>query len=307
MKVCAVNFWQGFSLEYGLIKLLLNHAIGSFEVVSSEKEADIVLTSVFPSYPRIRKNLNLKWPAFPEKTIGVIWENERPNYKKYRFSISSDFDSYGGRNYRVPVWYMQLKWPNITRDMPHAGKDAWQTFEPLVEIDSLLHSRDVPGAPDRERFCCFVAKNEELHRKFAIERLSTIAPVDLYGPITGKPAQISKYVLLKDYRFNVCFENSTFPGYYTEKLLQSWVGGCIPLYYSDSWFHMDFNPEAAINRIHFSTLDEFVGHVAAIHSSRNDMANLYAQPLLTKRPTLDGAITFLKNACAEIVGAGRRI
>jgi len=306
VKVCAVHFWPGFSLEHGFVRLLLDHALDSFQIVDSEKEADIVLTSIFPSYPRIRKNLHLKWPAFPQKSIGVVWENERPDYSKYKFSLSSDFDSYGGRNCRVPLWYMQLQWPGMKPDLPPPGSKAWSLFEPLVDVESLLHPRDSSTVPDRERFCCFVAKNAERHRMFAIDCLNAVAPVDLYGPISGKTARMSKYEILKDYRFNLCFENSSFPGYYTEKLLQAWVGGCVPLYFSDPWFHIDFNPRAAINRIDFATVGDFAGHVASINSSRNAMKDLYDQPLLTKRPSLDGAIKFLKDACADILTANRK-
>jgi alpha(1,3/1,4) fucosyltransferase len=300
MKVYAINFWPGFSLEYGFVKHLLDVSLGGFEIAENEREADVVLTSVFPSYPRLRKLLKLQWPTYPEKTIGVIWENERPNYKRYRYSISSDFDSYGGRNCRVPLWYMQLQWPDMSRDLPRSGKIAWSSFEPLTEIEPLLHSRAEPGALAREKFCCFVAKNPEPHRTLTIERLSTIEKVELFGPISGKPAQISKYEILADFKFNLCFENSAFPGYYTEKLLQSWAGGCIPLYYSDPWFNIDFNPKAAINRIHFSTIDDFVAHVKSVYSSKEALRETYAQPLLHKRPSLDEAALFLKKACLDI-------
>jgi hypothetical protein len=307
-RICAVNFWPGFSLETGLVKYLFDRALESFAVVASEKEADIVLTSVFPKHARLYRYIPVpqKWPLFPEKTIGIVWENQRPNYRKYRFSLSSDFDSYGGRNCRVPLWYMQLNWPGIVSNQTPADGRTLHGFEPLVEIDSLLEPRSSPNVADKELFCCMIASNPEPHRMLCVERLSTIERVDLFGPIAGTPYRASKYDLLSRYRFNLCFENSIFPGYYTEKLLQAWVGGCLPLYYSDGWFKFDFNQKALVNRIAFRSIDEFVVHVASLHASRVAMNEIFAQPLLTKRPTLDDAIAFLARSCAEIMNRPSR-
>jgi alpha(1,3/1,4) fucosyltransferase len=299
INVCAAHFWPGFSLQVGFVRYLLNQALGPFVVVASETEADIVVSSIFPKRPRMRKMLGVTWPRHPEKTISFIWENQRPDYERCRFSISSDFDSYGGRNFRVPLWYMQLQWPGLERDQPASGSQAWSSFEPLVRIESLLASR--PISTDRPGFCCFVAANREPHRMFAVERLSTIESVDLFGPIAGKPFQGSKYQILSQYRFNLCFENSTFPGYYTEKLLQSWVGGCVPLYYSDKWFVRDFNPRAAINRNDFASLEQFVEYVAAVNASPSKFDELLSAPLLVERPTIDPAVNFLREACETIL------
>ena len=146
----------------------------------------------------------------------------------------------------------------------------------------------------------------ELHRLLCAERLSDISRVDRFGAIAGKPVRRSKNEILAPYRFNLCFENSIFPGYYTEKLLQAWVAGCIPLYYSDRWCSLDFNPKAMINRMDFSSVDEFVQHVASINASPEAMKELYDQPLLTKRPTLDPAIRFLRQAGETIMNASSR-
>jgi hypothetical protein len=146
-----------------------------------------------------------------------------------------------------------------------------------------------------------IASNPEAHRMLCVEQLSTIKRVDLFGPIAGKAFRASKYEILSRYRFNLCFENSIFPGYYTEKVLHAWVGGCVPLYYSDGWFSVDFNPKSVINRIGYTTIEEFVSAVASLNVSRAEMVEICEQPLLTKRPTLDGAIAFLRGACAEIL------
>jgi len=41
----------------------------------------------------------------------------------------------------------------------------------------------------------------------------------------------AKMVFIKNYLFNLCPENDIFSGYVTEKLMQSCVAGCIPIYW----------------------------------------------------------------------------
>jgi hypothetical protein len=305
VRICAVNFWDGFTLESGFLKYLFDQALGSFQVVLTQEEADIVLTT--PVQPRRRRWYRPRptgWISHPDKTIAVIRENQRPKYRWYRYSMSSDFDTYGGRNCRVPNWYTQLKWPGLTPDRRFRKPGDPHGFEPFVDIDSLLQPRSVTAA-DRELFCCFVCSNPEPYRIFCAERLSCIGRIDFFGKIAGKALEVSKYEILSRYRFNLCFENSIFPGYYTEKLLHAWVGGCIPLYYSDPWYAIDFNPKAALNKIHYRTVDEFVNKVAEIDASRDAMLEFSEQPLLLTRPSLDEAIEFLRKTCAEIMSGSR--
>src|SRR5262245_51370319 len=71
--------------------------------------------------------------------------------------------------------------------------------------------------------------------------------------IVGAPLKRSKLEIFPRYRFNVCFENAMFPGYYTEKILHAWAGGCVPLYFADRFACRDFNPAAMVNRADFAT------------------------------------------------------
>jgi len=40
----------------------------------------------------------------------------------------------------------------------------------------------------------------------------------------------SKHVVMKQYKFAICYENAVFPGYVTEKILDALSAGCIPVY-----------------------------------------------------------------------------
>jgi hypothetical protein len=293
LAICAVNFWPSFSLAKGFWNFVLTESFGRFRLADEAADADIVLTSVFPH----------EKAQFPEKTIAVIWENIRPNYEFYRFSISSDFDGYQGRNCRVPNWYEELAWNESFCGPKAAFEGAIQGHghEERVEIARLMAPGEIEPVV-RPKFCCLVTSYREPYRALAAEALSQIGPVDIFGNVTGAPLLQSKYEALRDYRFNLCFENSIFPGYYTEKALQAWAAGCIPLYFSDPYFGADFNPKAMINRIGFRTLAEFVEAVRRVNDSPGLMAQFRREPLLTSRPSLDPVIAFLRGAGKAITG-----
>lgn len=40
-----------------------------------------------------------------------------------------------------------------------------------------------------------------------------------------------KILTLSNYKFSLCFENCTFPGYVTEKIFDCFFAGCIPIYW----------------------------------------------------------------------------
>jgi hypothetical protein len=46
----------------------------------------------------------------------------------------------------------------------------------------------------------------------------------------GELPALEKVATLSNYRFALCFENTAFPGYVTEKIFDCFVAGCIPIY-----------------------------------------------------------------------------
>ena len=57
----------------------------------------------------------------------------------------------------------------------------------------------------------------------------------------------SKEDILKQYRFNICLENTCFPHYVTEKIWESIRWGCLPIYYSNSTIYQTFTRTSFID------------------------------------------------------------
>jgi hypothetical protein len=70
--------------------------------------------------------------------------------------------------------------------------------------------------------------------------------LDLYG--RGRPNELlSKIDGLKDYCFSISMENSTYNNCYTEKIMDCFAVGTIPIYYGPEVVYKHFNPEGIIN------------------------------------------------------------
>lgn len=96
----------------------------------------------------------------------------------------------------------------------------------------------------------FINRELYLDRLEAIRYFSKSPKFDLYGygwdrPVPHIKSEIyseairrsyrgtvtDKFEVLKRYKFSICFENSIFGGYITEKILDSIFAGCVPVYW----------------------------------------------------------------------------
>jgi hypothetical protein len=124
-----------------------------------------------------------------------------------------------------------------------------------------------------------------------------------YGNLFGNPLQRSKFDVFGHFRFCLCPENSIYPGYHTEKVVDAWYGGCLPLYNGDRMLARDFNPCALVNYQDYLDTERFVDHVRRLEIDRGAYDAVHSQPLLSQRPSLDPLVAFLRGAVAQIRGS----
>ena len=78
--------------------------------------------------------------------------------------------------------------------------------------------------------------------------------IDLFGTGTGKKLEM-KSEALNDYCFSIEVENSFLPNYFTEKLLDCFATGTIPIYWGCPNLADHFNPEGVLQ---FTTVAELI-------------------------------------------------
>lgn len=106
----------------------------------------------------------------------------------------------------------------------------------------------------KTRFCAFVFSNSVFYREAFCRALSCYKPVDAPGrslnnmsgidPVSGPyDWQKTKVEFLRNYKFVIAFENSSRPGYNTEKLTHPVQANCLPIYWGDPEIVRVYNPK----------------------------------------------------------------
>ena len=174
-------------------------------------------------------------------------ENIRPDFRFCDFALSFVYNN-NKNHFRLPLYSVYFTNQNLTK-----RRDA----------KALLHKKI--------GFCSFVVSNakeseERINFFHELSKYKEIASGGKYannvgGPIENKRDFISKYL------FNIAFENSSYPGYTTEKIAEPWVEGCIPIYWGDPEIARDINPDCFINMHNFNSFDSAITYIKEVDAS----------------------------------------
>lgn len=111
----------------------------------------------------------------------------------------------------------------------------------------LAKSLPLPESLAARSFCNFVYTNGRPQERIAFFRaLSAYKRVDSGGGLLNNIGRKvdDKISFLRQYKFTIAFENSSYPGYTTEKLVQPMVACSLPIYWGNPRVGDDFNRES---------------------------------------------------------------
>ena len=280
-KICVVNFWDG-AFDGDFFDFFFRVCLGDIDYTSDPHSADLIVTSVFGNVG-----------TDPSKTIAFIGENVRPSFTNYSYSLSFDWDNYGGRNYRLPLWYARLAWDGFEQK-PRRDNMHNHGYEQLIPIKQLTQPRKL-DISSKDKFCALIANNPEGLRINLYNSISKYKQVDGYGNMFNNPLRKSKFAILPEYKFCLCPENSVYDGYVTEKLIDAYAGLTVPIYSGTMSVDCDFNEFAFLNYMNQKKMTSFVNDIKAHDESAIKYQAIYEQPLLKQEPKLDGAIQFVRS------------
>jgi hypothetical protein len=283
MKISFADFWDGFDYNNNFFRDLILSIDNSYSFIPFSNDTDILIYSCFgKSHNKVSSKV---------KKIFYTGENLRPNYNDCQYSLTFDFDSYNGKNIRLPLWVLQIDWFNkINYTNP-------QYVIPLEYIKANPLTRK-----NKDKFCCIVFNSRSPHRLEIIEKLGKHKKVDCYGKPFGNwfYGEDNKLKTISDYKFNICFENSISPGYYTEKMIHAKTAGCLPLYWADNNCHKDFNPRSFLNLYDFGNLDDFIEKIIYLDQNDSEYKRITSEYLFAnKEPTLDNLKIQLRNILCQ--------
>jgi hypothetical protein len=289
-------FWQDFIPNRNFLVDFLESEGYKVEIITDRKaKVDVEFVSVFPPFKRKVNEKIQRWKKreaigfddvaekyslekYPDtsnfdKRIWLTGENLRPPLmQNYDSFLSYDQDSFGGRNAYLPIWYF---------DVDFFGRGVHNRAGPNINVNQLTSSRNVNEL--KENFAVSFIGNPHPIRMEAIRTFQEIKEVKLYGSAVKRPVA-TKIELAKNSIFSFCFENDLYPGYVTEKIIEAFACGNIPLYWGLFGGDSDFNKESYLNLSDFKTLHHYRDYILALKQS--DLLAIANEPLLIRKPDL---------------------
>lgn len=171
-----------------------------------------------------------------------------------------------------------FKWPQPNRGVLDMYWSAVERKNRIV----VINGNHIPRSFNAELYSTRIS---------AMARLARLDTVDLYGHGWDKwwshrsmwppywvnyralmsiyrGACASKYEVLSQYRFSLCFENMTMTGYVTEKIFDCLYAGCVPLYLGAKNIEELIPSEAYVDCRQFSSWEALNGYVMAMSPSQ---------------------------------------
>ena len=139
---------------------------------------------------------------------------------------------------------------------PRYMRIQWHGFNPDVLIKKDL---DVDRIISRKtKFCNFIYGNKVSYRERFYKELSRYKHIDAPGKSMNNMPSIDtvqsdrnlwerKRKFLSEYKFTIAFENYSYPGYNTEKLLDPMMTQSLPIYFGNPNIDKHFNSKSFVN------------------------------------------------------------
>jgi len=262
LKVALVDFWPEIEHENIFLPILEKH----FDVQVTRINPDIVIHSIFG---RMQET-----PKYKCKKILFLGENWRPEQFGSDYSIS--FDPHTDKNFRLPLWQFYL------------------LLRP--ELQTLVFDKK-PKHEKFDRFCSFTVSNPgNFMRNSFFGQLSQQGPgkVFSYGRYMTNDLSLqkesqgtywrdAKYNFFKNnrHKYSIAFENNSYPYYCTEKLMDAFLAGSIPLYWGDPKIKEDWNSDAFIN-VGKIGADPTIKNIRDMETNDSLFYKIYNEPIFTE-------------------------
>ena len=214
-----------------------------FQLLSKRFELELVDKPDFLIYSCFGKEF-LKY-----KCVRIFYtgENVRSNFNECDYAFSFDYPV-TEKNYRLPLYRLYLK-----------------VFEKLrsskinVDINSIIN--------EKRKFCNFLYSNPRAQERIEFfHKLQGYKQVDSGGRLMNNVGFFieDKIDFFRQYKFTIAFENSSYPGYTTEKILHAFVANSIPIYWGNPLVAKDFNTKSFINCHEYDSFEEVIERIIEV-------------------------------------------
>lgn len=282
MKIVKLGFADTFSTAINFF----TYALGKrFNVIRDDTNPDYLIygEGVYGASHR----------RFGKEVTKVFYtgENVRPPWGECNFAMTFDHVN-SPRHYRLPLYVIDM-WGAVT--------EGWT--DDYYQLVNLKH--DYEYDYDFRDFCSFVVSNPNQEiRNAAFQFVNEYKPVASGGPHLNNIGSVLprdkleyKLAFLNNYRFNICFENGSYPGYVTEKIFNAFQVKTMPIYWGSPTVDRDFNPKAFINASDHGIFPELVKYIKHLDSpeGKQEYLDILEQPAF--KNNIPNEFTDMNNLC----------
>ena len=263
LKIWFADFWPEWNKEDFITPILKKY----FEIELDKNHPDVLIHSMFN---KMSDTVNYKC-----KKILILGENFRPQQFGSDYSIS--FDPHSETNFRLPLWQICILL--------------------CPQYKERLYNRLNYKEEEFQRWCAFTVSNpSNFMRISAYNYLSQYKRISSYGKVLTNDFSLQRvtqgkywrdakdeFFLKRPHKFMITYENTPQKYYCTEKLMDAFLVGSMPIYWGDTRVGEDWNPDAFINVMKYTGWGD---EIKRIDSNREYFDKYYKQPVFTPEQKL---------------------
>jgi len=244
IKINYSDFWLGFNKDNNFFNDLLSK---NYDIELSDNPDFLIYSCYSKDYL-----------AYDCIRILYLAENQRPDFSGCDFAFTFDYNN-DPRHFRLPLYAL---YGDVNKLIKNISRD---------EAKEILKSKT--------GFCNMVVSNARRCKRIEFfKKLSSYKKIDSGGRYLnniGEPVK-NKIEFVKDYKFTFAFENSSYPGYTTEKVFEPMLVNSIPIYWGNPLVGKDFNTKSFINYHDYNNDKKVMDRI--IEVDQND--DLYLEMLM---------------------------
>jgi len=252
-KIWFVDFWNGYKMSNKSTDLLLSdNLLKRYDLELNQENPDILIYSVFG-------NNHQKYN--PKVSILYSGENLHHYHNHYRY-FDNKVNNLKDNEFAILNNYTNNE--NSFHLINCIRSLGFEFIKEKTSIDYRMSKLD-----NKSKFTYFMVRNGGVaYRNNFFELLNKIKKVDSMGSYKNNmdgyrvPFGNESFDILSKYKFGITFENSSSPGYITEKPFNAYMSGSIPIYHGDQKGIKDiFNTETMVNLHDYSSIDEVISKI----------------------------------------------
>jgi hypothetical protein len=303
LKIRYLDFWPNFQPENFLFTKALRSQCPTTEVVivnNPWEMVDLEIRSVF-TFKSLEEKFYLRSKAFVKKELineyvirtnfgyrpeyktpakRRIWysgENLRPPQELFDGTISFDRSDSKANNLYFPLIYLGIDW-----FIEENSAEGMLTPE-ILTLPRTIRKGQLSRA-------CSFATNLAPDRQRLVKVTSEIFGVDQFGKSVNRFVE-SKNQVAEKYVYQICNENSFYPGYVTEKLLDAWKAGNIAIWSGGLGTEIPINTDSLIDCTDLTEI-EIENELRLLDEL--SVAEMLSAPMMSSVPTLEPLLNFLE-------------